>query len=90
MPAEMFAIGESRLAADLESHGGGVPYMIIGFARPNSTVASASAFPPRHGKNYNQLFCDAHVEAIAPLVLFDPTKTAVHWNIDHQPHPETW
>ena len=44
----------------------------------------------RHGKNYNQVYCDAHVEAIPPVVLFNPTNSATLWNRDHQPHPERW
>jgi prepilin-type processing-associated H-X9-DG protein len=47
-------------------------------------------YPERHGKNYNVAFCDAHVEGIPPLVLYNPTNTAIRWNNDHQPHPETW
>jgi len=45
---------------------------------------------PRHGKGYNALYCDGHVELIPRLVLFDPNKSAQKWNNDHQPHPETW
>jgi prepilin-type processing-associated H-X9-DG protein len=46
--------------------------------------------PARHGKSYNQLFCDGHVAAMNPWVLFNPTNTAAMWNSDHQPHPELW
>ena len=46
--------------------------------------------PARHGKNYNLLLCDGHVEAIDPWVLFDPTKTASRWHYDNQPHPKFW
>jgi prepilin-type N-terminal cleavage/methylation domain-containing protein/prepilin-type processing-associated H-X9-DG protein len=45
---------------------------------------------PRHGKGYNNLFCDGHVELIPRLILFDPKKSAEIWNNDHLPHPETW
>ncbi len=47
-------------------------------------------YPQRHGKSYNATFCDAHVEAILPTILFNPTNSAVRWNNDHQPHTETW
>ena len=47
-------------------------------------------YPERHGKNYNQAFCDAHVEAGKPSILFNVTNSAPRWNNDHQPHPETW
>jgi len=46
--------------------------------------------PLRHGKNYNQVYCDGHVGAMPPSVLFNPTNTAALWNRDHQPHPEFW
>jgi len=48
------------------------------------------ATPPRHGRDYNFLFCDGRVMAIDPGVMFNPTNRAPLWNIDHQPHPETW
>ena len=47
-------------------------------------------YPRRHGRNYNFACCDGHVEALDPGLLFSPTNTAVRWNNDHQPHPETW
>jgi len=46
--------------------------------------------PARHGKTYNQLFCDGHVTGMSPWTLFDPTKTASMWNYDNQPHAELW
>ena len=48
------------------------------------------AYPLRHGKPYNTAFCDAHVEGIVPAILFSPTNSAMRWNNDHRPHPETW
>ena len=48
------------------------------------------AYPQLHGTRYNASFCDAHVETILPAVLFSPTNSAIRWNNDHQPHPETW
>jgi len=47
-------------------------------------------FPLWHGRNCNVVFCDSHVEGIAPVNLFNPTNTAARWNNDHRPHPETW
>jgi prepilin-type processing-associated H-X9-DG protein len=54
-------------------------------------AVGAIAFDPaRHGRNYNQLFCDGHVSAMSPWVIFNPTNSAVMWNYDHEPHPEYW
>jgi prepilin-type processing-associated H-X9-DG protein len=88
VPSEMFAIGESRfLSAKVNGLPGGYDWMTCGVLK----IRHEYAFDPaRHGKNYNQLFCDGHVSAMDPWVLFDPTKTAVMWNSDHEPHPELW
>ena len=94
VPSEMFSIGESRFLnsevngmgyGGLHSLGGGWS-MVCGQLR-----FKVYAFDPaRHGKNYNQLFCDGHVSAMNPWVLFNPTNTARMWNYDHEPHPELW
>jgi prepilin-type N-terminal cleavage/methylation domain-containing protein/prepilin-type processing-associated H-X9-DG protein len=86
-PADMFSIGEARLEDWSESNvplWGGNDIMKIGSPSPISMT------PPRHGKNYNQLCCDGHVEAIDPSILFNPTRTAPRWNLDDLPHPEAW
>jgi prepilin-type N-terminal cleavage/methylation domain-containing protein/prepilin-type processing-associated H-X9-DG protein len=41
--------------------------------------------PPQHGKNFNVVFCDGHVEAVATDFLFN-TNSQVYWNNDHQFH----
>ncbi len=90
VPSEMFAIGESRWK-DQRRWGwgtaGGHDRMLCGqFNR-----WGADAFDPaRHGKKYNQLFCDGHVSEMSPWILFNPTNTAAMWNYDHQQHPESW
>lgn len=89
VPSEMFAVGESRyLNAKENSWPGGVggrDFMECGVSK------SSLAFDPRrHGQNYNQLFCDGHITAMDPNVLFNPTNTATMWNYDHDPHPESW
>jgi prepilin-type N-terminal cleavage/methylation domain-containing protein/prepilin-type processing-associated H-X9-DG protein len=94
-PSEMFAIGESRFKKGTGRVGGpnnlssgGRDYMICGFL--GDKWKGVAFDPARHGKNYNQLFCDAHVAGMRPGVLFDPARTASLWNNDHQPHPELW
>ena len=85
-PAEMFAIGESRLwpSADRAYKWQGFDDLFI------HTPYSLSPYPARHGENYNVAFCDGHVGAINRLLFFDASKTAVNWNNDHEPHPESW
>jgi prepilin-type processing-associated H-X9-DG protein len=89
VPSEMFAIGESRYAnAQANSFpggAGGLDRLECGIGTYSSPFDSR-----RHGKKYNQLFCDGHVSAMNPMVLFNPTNTASMWNYDHEPHPETW
>lgn len=87
LPSEMFSLGESRfLLNPAKKQAGGFWGMVCGRLH-----ADVEAFDPaRHGKNYNQAFCDGHVSGMNPWVLFDPTKTASMWNYDHQPHPELW
>ena len=73
VPSEMLAIGESRfLSTKVNGVGGGVPGMTCGKLRNRDEAFD----PARHGKSYNQLFCDGHVAAIDPWVLFNPTNTA--------------
>ena len=88
-PSEMLAIGESRWKNQGdEGVKGGHDFMEGGMIYVNR---GALAFDPaRHGKNYNQLFCDGHISTMSPWVLFNLTNTAAMWNYDHQPHPESW
>ena len=93
VPGEMFAIGESRWKAQGDQGPeGGRDYMQCGWIYgPGYANKGMGAFDPvRHGKNYNQLFCDGHVSAMSPWGIFDPRNTAAMWNYDHQPHPEFW
>ncbi len=80
VPSEMLAIGDSLMKVDMVGgddvwHDGGV---------------DTTPYVVQHGKNYNQLYCDGHVSAMSPEVLFNPSNMAAMWNYDHQPHPELW
>lgn len=87
-PSEMFSIGESRFLSETENElPGGDTILRSGFLN-GSPLHKFN--PARHGKKYNQLFCDGHISAMNPWVLFNPTNTAAMWNNDHQPHPELW
>jgi len=82
--SDMIAFGESRLSYDDRKQLSGY-YMIHCFGSPD-----VFKYPPWHGLKCNVVFCDSHSEALDSVKLFNPTNTAVRWNIDHQPHPETW
>ena len=93
VPSEMFAIGESRWKSQGKSGPeGGRDYMICGlvYGRGWANRGVGTFDPARHGKNYNQLFCDGHVSAMSPWILFNPTNTATMWNFDHESHRELW
>jgi prepilin-type processing-associated H-X9-DG protein len=91
VPGEMLAIGESRfLNAAANQSAGGIDVLRCGLLNWRGTNWSLLFDPARHGKNYNLLFCDGHIAAMSPWVLFNPTNSAVIWNADHQPHPELW
>jgi prepilin-type processing-associated H-X9-DG protein len=93
VPSEMFAIGESRWKeqGDQGTEGGRDVMQCGLIYGPGYANRGVGAFDPaRHGKNYNQLFCDGHVGAMSPWILFNPTNTAVMWNYDHEPHFEFW
>jgi len=90
-PGQMFAIGESRHRGETGvANESGVNMMYCGYLNGAPEYYGNPQLPKRHGKNYNQLCCDGHVEAMAPRVLFNPTNTAARWNIDDQAHPEFW
>jgi prepilin-type processing-associated H-X9-DG protein/prepilin-type N-terminal cleavage/methylation domain-containing protein len=86
VPSEMFAIGESRFLSLSVNKQGGFWGMWCGELQ----LPHWAFDPARHGKSYNQLFCDGHVAGMNPWLLFNPTNTARLWNYDHQPHPELW
>jgi prepilin-type N-terminal cleavage/methylation domain-containing protein len=91
VPSQMFAASDSRTL----TAGYGNPPVLngIGINTMYSGLFSTYvplAYPPRHGRNYDAVFCDTHVEGLDPRRLFNPTNTASLWNRDHQPHPESW
>ncbi|MHB8519445.1 MAG: type II secretion system protein [Limisphaerales bacterium] len=93
VPSEMLAIGESRfLSKKVNGIPGGECDLVCGFLGfPYNGAGDEFAFgEKRHGKNYNELFCDGHVAAMDPRVVFNPTNSAAMWNYDHEPHPELW
>lgn len=85
VPGEMLAVSDSQfLSAGANQEPGGQDALYAG-------LESGHPFDPaRHGRKYNQLWCDGHVGAMNPRALFDRTKSAPLWNSDHEPHPEGW
>jgi prepilin-type N-terminal cleavage/methylation domain-containing protein/prepilin-type processing-associated H-X9-DG protein len=84
VPAEMIAIGDTRLSSVGERVFQGYFVLLCG---PDTSWCST---PPRHGSGYNMLFCDGHVLGQRPAVLFSLSNNAPQWNYDHRAHPETW
>ena len=90
-PSDMFAIGEARIVASpapgvvLADPTSALDFMITEafWTKPNSPQL-------RHGRNYNQLCCDGHVDALTPSALYAQTQLARRWNRDNQPHAEQW
>jgi len=92
VPSEMLAIAESRFVSlEVNEIPGGESELVCGFLGTYKGAGSQFAFgEKRHGKKYNQLYCDGHVGAMDPRILFNPTNSAALWNYDHEPHPELW
>jgi prepilin-type N-terminal cleavage/methylation domain-containing protein/prepilin-type processing-associated H-X9-DG protein len=94
VPSEMFAIGESRHRGEREVPNDSCVFIMycgnIWGRHIGENYYGNPPLPQRHGKNYNQLFCDGHVAAMDPWLLFNPTNSSVMWNRDHLPHPELW
>jgi prepilin-type N-terminal cleavage/methylation domain-containing protein/prepilin-type processing-associated H-X9-DG protein len=102
VPSEMISFGESRLMPydGLQKSGPLAPFSLPGISAGTPLAGDGEMFcgkiwpewtyPARHGKNYNVAFCDGHIESMDRTALFDPARTAVRWNNDNQPHPETW
>ena len=84
-PSHMLAVAESRLSTWLTP---APPWP--GFDSVDGNQPAVDIYPLRHGRNYNVVCCDGHVEANDPSILFNPIKMAARWNYDDQPHPEFW
>lgn len=83
VPSEMLAVGDSQF---LNSGANGAP----GGTDVLYCSLTHAFDPARHGKKYNQLWCDGHISEVSPHVLFNRTNAGLMWNYDHQPHPELW
>jgi prepilin-type processing-associated H-X9-DG protein/prepilin-type N-terminal cleavage/methylation domain-containing protein len=93
VPTDMIEFGEPLvLLANLYPMNRTLLWSSLAYLQPGlaSAYAPIYKYPLRHGQNCNVVFCDGHVEGTAPSKLFNMTNSALRWNNDHQPHPETW
>ena len=96
-PSDMVAMGDSRMTfvvAGGNDNGSPLPPLVAWAGSdqlfPSASSTNAPYYPARHGNGYNVLFCDGHVSAFKPELLFNYFRAAAMWNNDHLPHPETW
>jgi prepilin-type processing-associated H-X9-DG protein len=84
--SEMIALTEpSGTYTEINSHDD------IGFGMRRSGVTSTNWTGAVHNGDGNGLFCDGHVEAQKQARWQAPTDQARRrWNIDNEPHRETW
>jgi len=102
VPSDMLAIGESRILIvspatigwpffpQRPSWSCGIDQMWTGFPPGWSDALPSVSLPQRHGKYYNELFCDGHVKAVEPGKWHNPAYSAIYWNNDRQPHSNLW
>jgi prepilin-type N-terminal cleavage/methylation domain-containing protein/prepilin-type processing-associated H-X9-DG protein len=102
VPSDMLAIGESRmltpwpemttwpLSEQPPPSYYGIDQMWTGNPPGWNNALPSVSLPPRHGKYYNELFCDGHVKAVEPGKWHNPAYSAIYWNNDRQPHSNLW
>ena len=84
-PVDMIAVGDSTVLSLTHASLSPVALLVID-GRP------LGAFPAdRHNSRANILFCDEHVESLSNKQLLESSASSRRrWNIDNEPHPETW
>jgi prepilin-type N-terminal cleavage/methylation domain-containing protein len=60
------------------------------FVLGGQAIAAGASGMFQHGKLMNVASCDAHVDSIRPMDLFNPAVSAQNWNYDHQAHEDLW
>ena len=85
IPSEMFAIADARVTR--LSIDPATTSVLIGL---DAMFAGLSDSQAPHGRGYNVLYCDGHVNPVKERDFKEPFRAAVNYNNDHQPHPETW
>jgi len=80
-PSDMFAIGDARWLLPAT---GGFWYMgMLTKQRKDGQLY-------RHGHGFNVVYCDGHANLVTRSNFFEPSLSWQNWNIDHQPHKESW
>jgi prepilin-type processing-associated H-X9-DG protein len=92
VPSEMYAVADSRTFKDLLFPQDGIT---TGAGLTGTVLMRAYDIVPEetnplHGKGYNILFADGHVDFVNRNDYLFPPRSAQHWNRDNQPHPEAW
>jgi len=90
-PSDMFAMADARCQRFTTSSGfvwNGMNFMYVG--ETNSESDFRNSHSPPHGKGYNVVYCDGHVNLVKDPDFVLPSLTGVNYNNDHQPHPELW
>lgn len=91
-PADMYAIGDSRLGTVTINPPWIPPSGFFWFdnERVPDAITIEWTFEP-HPAGRNIVFCEGHVEAVQRAKLFERSDFAAkRWYVDNQPHPEEW
>ena len=89
-PSEMYAVADSRTFRNMSFPGEGIVKGPIGTILMRAFDDPPEEMAPLHGKGYNILFADGHVDFVNRSYYLFPPRSAQHWNRDNQPHQETW
>ena len=90
-PSEMFAMADARvLITPEEAVFGPDDYMVCSELWGEDSRDAGEVRTPRHGKGYNVLSCDAHVELLGRRTWLRAERSAQRWNNDHETHQEFW
>jgi prepilin-type N-terminal cleavage/methylation domain-containing protein len=87
---ESYVMAPSQLFTLMDSRGTGTnPWTGLDW------TAGIQDFPilapqPQHGTVFNVLFGEGHVTETPLTTLFNPAIDAQNWNVDYQPHPNSW
>ena len=90
IPSQMYAIMDSigaYVGINTNTQWAGFDYTLA-FNLVNDPITQQAQIPSQHGKNFNVVFCDAHVEAVPTDFLFGNTNSLMYWNNDHQFHDQ--